>query len=199
LRVPDHPVALALLRRAGCPIAAPSANRSESISPTTARHVAESLGPWVDDLLVLDGGPCPVGIESTVVDETGGAPLVLRPGMLQLELADAERVAAASGATAQPAASGTSIARSPGQRSRHYAPSKPLRIVAPEEIDRIARPGDGVLRLPPEPAAAAACLYAELRRLEADPDVERILVASPPEAGEWVAIRDRLRRASSGA
>ncbi len=193
LRVPDHPVALALLRRAGCPIAAPSANRSESISPTTAHHVAESLGPWVEDLLVLDGGPCQVGIESTVVDVTGDAPIVLRPGMLRLDRALG---LAHAGETAAPPRGGA-IARSPGQRARHYAPSKPLRVVAPEALDRALRPGDAVLRLPPEPAAAAACLYAELRRLEADPDVERILVASPPEASDWDAIRDRLRRAAS--
>ncbi|MBY0278237.1 threonylcarbamoyl-AMP synthase [Candidatus Binatia bacterium] len=81
LRVPAHPIALALLRACGLPLAAPSANRSEAISPTTARHVADSLGPFVDDLLVLDGGPCEVGIESTVVDLTGVTPAVLRVGM----------------------------------------------------------------------------------------------------------------------
>src|SRR5690606_7665847 len=87
LRVPAHPVALALLRACALPLAAPSANRSEAISPTTAAHVAESLGPWVEDLLVLDGGPCSVGIESTVVDVTGPTPVVLRPGMLRIAVA----------------------------------------------------------------------------------------------------------------
>ena len=82
LRVPDHPVALELLRAAGVPVAAPSANRSESVSPTTAQHVADSLADYVDDLLILDGGACAVGIESTVVDATGQEARVLRPGMV---------------------------------------------------------------------------------------------------------------------
>jgi L-threonylcarbamoyladenylate synthase len=194
LRVPDHPVALALLRTAAVPIAAPSANRSESISPTTARHVAVSLGPWVEDLLVLDGGPCDVGIESTVVDVTGDGPRVLRPGMLRLDGAEASR-AEASGA---PEASAR-VARSPGQRLRHYAPSKPLRLVGSAELERTRTRGDAVLRLPDEPDRAAALLYAELRRLEADPDVARILVVRPPDACEWDAILDRLRRAASEA
>ncbi len=201
LRVPDHPVALALLREAGCPVAAPSANRSESISPTTARHVLESLGSRVEDLLILDGGPCRVGVESTVVDVTGGAPVVLRPGMLRLdpEGPSGGRSGAdtASQADAQPPGSPARVARSPGQRSRHYAPSKPLRIVSPEALEAEIGPGDAVLKLPPDPAAAAARLYAELRRLESEASVARILVARPPQTAEWEAISDRLRRAAS--
>ncbi|MEM9177738.1 MAG: L-threonylcarbamoyladenylate synthase, partial [Myxococcota bacterium] len=136
LRVPDHPVARALLEAAACPIAAPSANRSEAVSPTTARHVVDSLGPWVDDLLVLDGGACAVGIESTVVDVTGDAPTVLRPGMFRLDRA------ATSGVDPAPAAPGP--ARSPGQRPRHYAPSKPLVVLAPEALADARPAADGV-------------------------------------------------------
>jgi L-threonylcarbamoyladenylate synthase len=192
LSVPAHPIALALLRACRLPLAAPSANRSEAISPTTARHVADSLGPFVDDLLILDGGPCRVGIESTVVDVTGAAPVVLRPGMIRL---DSTRPAEAESGTHVEAESGAP-ARAPGQRARHYAPGKPLVLVhEPNGLDA-PRPGDGILRLPETPDAAAAVLYAELRRLDADPRVERIVVVLPPEEAAWHAIRDRLRRAA---
>jgi len=206
LRVPAHPVALALLRACAVPLAAPSANRSEEISPTTARHVAESLGPFVDDLLVLDGGPCRVGIESTVVDVTGAAPVVLRPGMIRL---DAETTAAFTpglksaftSADASAAASASppgepGPARSPGQRARHYAPRKPLVLLHEPERAGERREGDGLLRLPATPEAAAAALYAELRRLDADPRVARIVAVLPPDDAAWHALRDRLRRAA---
>lgn len=189
LRVPDHPVAIALLRAAGLPIAAPSANRSEAVSPTTARHVADSLGPFVDDLLVLDGGACAVGIESTVVDVTGERPIVLRPGMFTLEAAGIGAADAAKPADGP--------ARSPGQRVRHYAPAKPMVLVERGAIEASRRVGDAVLELGDEPEAAANKLYAELHRLSADANVERILVESPPPSEAWAGIRDRLRRASS--
>jgi len=188
LRVPAHPVALALLQACGLPLAAPSANRSEAISPTTARHVADSLGPFVDDLLILDGGPCRVGIESTVVDVTGAAPVVLRPGMLRLDPAP-QPSTPTDAETAAPA-------RAPGQRARHYAPGKPLVLVRDSSEIGTPRPGDGILDLPETPDAAAAVLYAELRRLDADPRVERIVVVLPPDEADWRAIRDRLRRAA---
>ena len=190
LRVPDHPVAQALLRAADLPIAAPSANRSEEVSPTTARHVADSLGPFVDDLIVLDGGPCAVGIESTVVDATGERPVVLRPGMFRLE------DAASGSAPGDPVGDGP--ARSPGQRERHYAPSKPLVLVDRGGLASIRRDGDAVLELGDEPEVAARRLYAELHRLSAADGVERILVERPPPDEAWTGIRDRLRRASSG-
>ena len=187
LRVPDHPVALALLRAAALPIAAPSANRSESISPTTAQHVADSLGAFVEDLIVLEGGPCEVGIESTVVDVTGAAPRVLRPGHLRIETASE---------TADPVPD-SGPARSPGQRARHYAPSKPLHLVDADRVEEERREGDVVLRLPDDPDEAGTRLYAELRRLEADASVTRILVVRPPGAPAWEAIRDRLQRAAA--
>jgi L-threonylcarbamoyladenylate synthase len=164
LRVPSHPVARELLARAGVPVAAPSANRSEEVSPTTAAHVAESLGPYVPDLMILDGGPCAVGIESTVVDVTGDAP---------------------------------GPARSPGQMARHYAPRKPLLLL--DGVPPAPAPGDALLVLPDDPYAAAALLYAELRRLDADPTVRRVLAVSPPDTPEWTAVRDRLRRAATPA
>ncbi len=188
LRVPAHPVALELLRRADRPIAAPSANRSEEISPTTARHVADSLGSSVEDLIVLDGGPCPVGIESTVVDVTGAEPVVLRPGTLALTFSP--RAAGTPGSDPTPA-------RSPGQHARHYAPRKTLRLVRAAEPLPAARAGDAWLELPPQPEAAAQRLYAELRRLDAEPGVERILVREPPSGPGWDAIRDRLERAAT--
>jgi len=187
LRVPDHPAALALLRAAALPIAAPSANRSESISPTTAQHVADSLGAFVEDLIVLDGGPCEVGIESTVVDVTGAAPRVLRPGHLRIETASE---------TADPVPD-SGPARSPGQRARHYAPSKPLHLIDADRVEEELREGDVVLRLPADPDEAGTRLYAELRRLEADASVTRILVVRPPGAPAWEAIRDRLQRAAA--
>ncbi|MCB9723134.1 MAG: threonylcarbamoyl-AMP synthase [Spirochaetaceae bacterium] len=197
LRVPSHPVALALLRAVDLPIAAPSANRSESVSPTTARHVVESLGPWLADLLVLDGGPCEVGIESTVVDVTGERPQVLRPGMLRLDEPETGRPPRAEEDEAATGSAGSSApVRSPGQTTRHYSPGKPLRLVASDRLDRERERGDAVLRLPEDPDRAAALLYAELRRLDADPDVERILVVHPPADERWAAIRDRLRRAA---
>ena len=183
LRVPAHPIALELLRITGLPLAAPSANRSEEISPTTAQHVADSLGPFVDDLIVLDGGPCSVGIESTVVDVTGDEPLVLRPGMLGLE------------ARADTSCDGP--ARSPGQSVRHYAPRKPLLLVRADQQPLAARASDGLLVLPVRPEAAAALLYAELRRLDADVSIARIVVVEPPAGPEWDAIRDRLTRAAA--
>ena len=189
LRVPDHPVATALLRAAALPIAAPSANRSEAVSPTTARHVADSLGPFVDDLLILDGGPCAVGIESTVVDVTGGTPVTLRPGMFRLE-------EAGLGAKT-PGTRGGGPARSPGQKPRHYAPSKPLVLLEEGTAEGAERPGDALLVLGDDPETAAARLYAELHRLSADPDVARILVERPPQDEAWAGIRDRLRRAAS--
>lgn len=189
LRVPDHPVARSLLETAGLPIAAPSANRSEAVSPTTAQHVVDSLGAWVDDLIVLDGGPCAVGIESTVVDVTGPAPLVLRPGMFRIEEAASSNVDTAGRAGAP--------ARSPGQRPRHYAPSKPLVFIEPGCENDERSNSDAMLLLGTDPVRAATILYAELHRLSDDPQVERILVARPPEGEAWDGIRDRLQRAAS--
>ena len=194
VRVPDHPVAGALLRAAPCPVAAPSANRSGALSPTTAAHVAESLGGRVG--VILDGGACPLGVESTVVDLSGAAPALLRPGGVP-----AEDVEAVLGPLAAPA---DGAPRSPGMLARHYAPGLPLRLGARE-----AGPGEALLAFgPAAPAAAAnlspagdvveaaANLFAMLRALDR-PDYRAIAVMPIPESGLGRAINDRLRRAAA--
>lgn len=194
VRVPAHPVALALLRAAECPVAAPSANVSGQISPTTAAHVAESLGDAVD--LVLDGGPCATGIESTVVDVSRpGRPTLLRPGGLPVE--DIEPL---TGPLLGPGAG--DAPRSPGMLSRHYAPGRPVRLDA-----GAAAPGEALLGFGPVAGAtlnlsptgdlreAAANLFAMLRALDR-PEVAAIAVSPIPDTGLGRAINDRLRRAA---
>lgn len=210
LRVPSHPVARALLLAAGIPVAAPSANRSTALSPTTALHVIESLGN--DVAIVLDGGPATVGIESTVVDLRGGLVQVLRPGAVSV--ADIAEVlgAAVQGPGTDPAHD--TPRSSPGQMERHYAPRTPLRIVPRTDIealgaDALARtgvlvwqarvpPSENVERLPGDPAGYARELYAALHRLDTEGRRE-ILVEAVPDAAAWDAIRDRLNRASTRA
>ena len=195
VRVPSHPVARSLLRAAGCPVAAPSANRAGLLSPTTAAHVAESLGGAC--AAIVDGGPCPVGVESTVVALGGGSAAVLRPGGVPVE--DIEAVvgplAAAEAAGKRP--------KSPGMLERHYAPGLPLRLNAVE-----ARPGEALLAFGPgAPGAAlnlspggdveeaAANLFAMIRALDR-PRFQAIAVMPIPEEGLGRAINDRLRRAA---
>ncbi|MBX3730552.1 MAG: threonylcarbamoyl-AMP synthase [Candidatus Sumerlaeia bacterium] len=194
LRVPDHPVALALLALLPFPLAAPSANASGTLSPVEAAHVLASLGDRV--AAVLDGGRCRVGIESTVVDCTDAVPRVLRPGVLT-----AEEI----GATAAGFTTGGAL-RSPGLLDRHYAPAVPLRLVSRPELERAP---DGVARvffgapdcpvgehdavLPRDPRAAAAALYATLWNVQSR--ATAIWVEAPPTNDEWHAVRDRLSRA----
>jgi L-threonylcarbamoyladenylate synthase len=199
LRVPAHPVARALLRAAGRPIAAPSANRSGRVSPTSAADVAAELGDGAD--LILDGGACPVGIESTVLDLTGPVAALLRPGGLPLEaLRDV------LGDIAMPAA-GEAAPRSPGRLPSHYAPFLPVRLDATS-----ARPGEALLAFGPEAppgfaevlwlsrrgdlGEAAANLFAMLRRLDR-PDFSGVAVMPIPDQGLGRAINDRLRRAAA--
>lgn len=201
LRVPSHPVAQNLLKEFKSAIAAPSANRFGRVSPTTAQHVREDLGSDVE--LVLEGGATEVGIESTIVDFSGGSPVLLRPGHIsnaQLEEVLGIRVAEKQGASP----------RHSGGLERHYAPRTPARLVPTHELDReIARRGDKVallafsrpdervdywLRMPREPHAYAQRLYAALRELDGAA-CEAILVEAPPDAPEWAAVLDRLRRA----
>jgi L-threonylcarbamoyladenylate synthase len=223
MRVPAHPVALALLRELGEPIAAPSANRFTQLSPTSARHVRDSLGDRVD--LILDGGDCAVGIESTVVDLTGPAPVVLRPGMIsrrQLEEVLGQPVASAT-ERIRTGDSLHSAARSPGMAVRHYAPRADVWLVRTSEVGDVKRalaalaPGDRVallalsdglvqsLSLPPEstmvrmPAAPdeyARMLYATLHAADRQ-KTSIIIIEQPPGAPEWDAIRDRLTRAAA--
>jgi L-threonylcarbamoyladenylate synthase len=186
LRVPAHPVAAALLAEAGCPVAAPSANRSGRVSATTAAHVAGELGAD----LVLDGGPTPLGIESTVIGFDGARPLLLRPGAVPRE--DIERVAGPLAA-----APGGAV-RSPGQLASHYAPRARLRLNATNDVSLGFGPGAAALNLSPagDLKEAAANLFAMLRLLDAS-GVETIAVAPIPETGLGEAINDRLNRAAA--
>jgi L-threonylcarbamoyladenylate synthase len=201
VRVPSHPVAQQLLIAFGGGIAAPSANRFGAVSPTTASHVLAELGVAVD--LVLEGGATEVGIESTILDLSGDAPALLRPGHIsQRELEAALGVSIRQKSEASP--------RHSGGLERHYAPHTPARLVATHELDReIARLGDKVavlafsrpdervdfwLRMPPDAQAYAKKLYAALRELDSA-GCEAILIEAPPDGPAWAAVQDRLRRA----
>ena len=215
LRVPNHPLALELLAQFGAAnragIAAPSANRHGRISPTTAEHVRAELNDAVQ--LVLDGGACEIGIESTIVDLSSGEPRVLRPGAISA--ADIERVIGA----ATPGTNAGEAPRVSGSLPSHYAPSAPLRLVARADLlialQAALAAGNkvGVLARFVQPLAArdlqwhaapaavagyAHELYAALRMLD-DSGVDLILVEAPPLDAEWQAIADRLQRAARGS
>jgi len=197
IRVPDHPVAQALLREADRPIAAPSANRSGRVSPTQGAHVAEDLGDDVE--LILDDGPTPVGLESTVLDVSGEFPALLRPGPVTFE--------ALTNLLGPIALPGSGLPRSPGMLPSHYAPRLPVRVAATE-----ASPGEALLAFGPDApsgfaevlwlsrsgdlAEAAANLFAMLRRLDR-PSFTGIAVMPIPEHSLGRAINDRLRRAAA--
>ncbi len=217
VRVPAHPLALALLRAARVPVAAPSANRSNEVSPTTAMHVVESLGSA--DVLVLDGGACSVGIESTVIDVSGPGPVLLRPGGVARD--ELERVLGVPVARASEVAGDTPRA-APGMLGKHYATRASL-VLAPHgdagalrarlskasaaqppaalvfeasarELGEAAR----ILVMPLDPRLYARRLYAALRELDARAPA-LIVVESPPPGVEWDALRDRLSRAAASA
>ncbi|MEO8278245.1 MAG: L-threonylcarbamoyladenylate synthase [Ideonella sp.] len=213
LRCPAHPVAQALLRAAAAKgvsgVAAPSANLFGRISPTTAAHVAADFPA---DLLVLDGGACEVGIESTIVDCRGAAPVLLRPGILSNELIEA----AADQAFAASADAGLRVS---GQLESHYAPRATLRLmdsaklqaalrvlgpafpglaVYSHSISRVRQQPGGLLwrTMPARARAAAYELFSVLRELDAA-GVQLIWVEQPPPGSEWDGVRDRLQRAAS--
>jgi L-threonylcarbamoyladenylate synthase len=202
VRIPAHPVARALLRAAGLPIAAPSANRSGHVSPTTAAHVQADVGDRV--AMILDGGPAPLGLESTVIDATGAEPVVLRLGAVARE--DVSRVlgrpiAVASGDPSQPA--------SPGMLARHYAPRARLRldahtVHAGEALLAFGAPvphhAGPMVNLSPtgDLMEAAANLFSAMRALDAS-GAAAIAVMPIPEQGLGEAINDRLRRAARAA
>ena len=217
LRVPGHPVALELLRRFAAAsgehagIAAPSANRFGRISPTTAAHVQEELGGRIS--LILDGGPCKVGIESTIVDCSRAEPIVLRPGHIAPAHLEAVlgRCPAIETATGAPRVSGSLAA--------HYAPQTPMRIVAGHRLldfpNAQRHQGDrcGVIghsqppqagmphlwrMLPADPVGYAHDLYAVLREMD-HAGVSSIAVEALPEGAAWAAVADRLRRAVAGS
>lgn len=205
VRVPDHPVALALLERLDDGIAAPSANRYGRLSPTRAQHVQDEFSDL--DLAVLDGGACEVGLESTILDLSGEVPRLLRPG--GASVADLESVLGTRIAEA-----GEGAPRAPGRAARHYAPATPMTVLTSEALARegavpadaglvlrVAPPPAGhqgpSVRLPGDPAGYGRMLYAALRELDAAAP-PRIAVETPPDGPGWRAVHDRLRRAAAG-
>jgi L-threonylcarbamoyladenylate synthase len=220
LRVPGHPLALDLLRAFGGPIAAPSANRSTRVSPTTAQHVRDELGDAVD--LVLDGGPCDVGIESTVIDLSVDPPTILRPGSVTRQQIEAEigPITVFAGSVDPSLA-----AASPGQHAVHYAPraaayrfdpSQRPKVEALEwqhrndsvaflflsdtpdaemEHDETRTAPGGRFWMPRDPAKYARSLYRTLRSYD-EQGVSHIYIEMPPDEAEWAAVRDRLTRAA---
>lgn len=208
LRVPAHPVAHALLKAFGGGVAAPSANRFGRISPTCAAHVLAELSGRIDG--ILDGGPCEVGLESTILDLSGPQPQVLRPGRIT-----ADELAAVIGPVALHASASAPVV--PGSLEAHYAPDTPLNLVASTELEAeaarrtergtvivLARrlPKGAVdyrwVQLPGEANAYGHDLYARLREADAL-HARSLLIELPPATPEWDAVNDRLRRAAAGS
>ncbi len=203
LRMPAHPIALALIEAAGVPLAAPSANRFTELSPTTADHVRQSLGDEVD--LILDGGPCEVGIESTVLSLADPIPVLLRPGAISRT--ELEALIGPLG-SAQDTPTGSHP--SPGMHARHYSPSTPLLLVTNGDVPGQGRgiylqhrnpaKQNGVtsVQMPAGAAAYAAALYDQLHNADAA-RCDWIAVDLPAQTPDWEAIHDRLRRAASNS
>lgn len=220
LRIPSHPVALALLKEFASGVAAPSANRHGKISPTTAEHVKSELGDLVAK--VLDGGQCAVGIESTIIDLSGDTPRILRPGMITMQ--EIEAVLKSSGCQKEKSEekSGNSASavapRAPGTLSSHYAPSTGLKLFSHENLPRALATAENLMmkvavmafsdpikcsaiitwsQLSEDPAQCARQLYATMRELDVS-GADYIIAEAPPELPEWMGILDRLRRAANG-
>jgi L-threonylcarbamoyladenylate synthase len=218
VRWPLHPLMPAVIRACGFPLAAPSANLANQLSPTNAMHVAKWLGNKIP--LIVDGGDCNVGIESTVVDVTGEVPRVLRPGMISAEAIHAAAGGEWANGNCQLPIADESTLRSPGMLAKHYSPKAKLLILNwGDEADLIARlenlnltlgtthvlahtaiPLGGkfahVSVIPHDAEAFARALYGELHRCD-DQGAELIVVEAPPETPEWAAIADRLWRAAA--
>ena len=216
IRIPNHPVARALITALGAPIAAPSANRFTELSPTTAAHVQESLGDRIE--MILNGGPSDVGIESTVVDLTGATPVLLRPGVISREM-----LAAAAGVSisvAQDEARDNTPRHSPGMVERHYAPRADVWLFAVDDLHQLQQsiakefpvePGRmtalvldwslslpehvRVIRMPNDPLAYARMLYATLHDVDQE-GLTVIAIERPPQRDAWAGIHDRLNRAA---
>jgi L-threonylcarbamoyladenylate synthase len=187
VRMPAHPMALALIREAGVPIAAPSANPFTELSPTTAKHVRDALGDRV--ALVLDGGPSQVGIESTVISLAGSDAVLLRPGMISQ--AQIEEVIGPLQVLTQ-APEGAHA--SPGLHARHYSPKTPLFLI---DHGQKLPPGRGIcIEMPADPNEYAAVLYERLHAADTK-GWDWIAIERPPSGQEWAAILDRLERAAS--
>lgn len=209
VRIPNHPIALELLRAAGCPVAAPSANPFGGISPTTAQHVIDGLGSKVD--CVLDGGPCAVGVESTVVSFMQARPIMLRPGGCPIEDIEA-LIGPVDRAISDP--SQDDLAQSaPGMLSRHYAPATPLMLVAQNTTAAaLADRRCGLLSSAKQPFSGhfdriielsetedlqtcAAKFFASMRSLDSS-GLDVIIAHQFPDYGLGIALNDRLRRAA---
>jgi L-threonylcarbamoyladenylate synthase len=196
VRVPAEPLALELIREAGIPVAAPSANRFTQLSPTTAQHVREGLGDRVD--AILDGGPCVIGIESTVLSLSAARPVLLRPGLisrtaLEEVIGPVELKSEISDGESHP---------SPGLHHKHYSPRTPLRIGSGGVDERTAwvyrtqpqKTAGRQVIMPDDAAGYAHVLYQTLHTLDAE-NWDCIAVEDVPETPEWAGVRDRLRRA----
>ncbi len=212
IRIPNHPLALELLGAFDGPLAAPSANKSNHVSPTTAQHVREEFG---DELFVLDGGPCRVGIESTVLDLSRPVPIILRPGDVSRERIEAVigPVEVFSGVVET-----GSAATSPGQSRVHYAPRSPayrFDMADLPALRRVARPRSALvvlgdislefdwasaskIAIGSDPEVAASRFYAAMREVDAL-SPEAIFIEMPPDEPRWAALRDRITRATSSA
>ncbi len=207
LRCPSHPLALELLRAFSGGLAAPSANRFGHVSPTTAQHVRDEFGGAVP--IVLDGGDCEVGIESTIVDLSGDSPRILRPGRISREQIEALIGPVGFGGDGDsPRASGT--------LEKHYAPRTATELLSRTQLEASAREQDALgkrvlvlvlqqlplgcdgLALPGDAEGYAHGLYAALRELDAR-HAHLLLVERPPEDAAWIAVNDRLRRSAAGA
>lgn len=215
LRVPSHPTALALLKEFASGIAAPSANRHGRISPTSAAHVESELGDLVAK--VLDGGPCSVGIESTIIDLSGETPRILRPGMITLSQIE-EILQSSKSSEAQKSQGDAPAPRAPGTLSSHYAPSTSLKLFSHLNLPRALATAENLQmkvsvmafsdqikcaaviqwnQLSEDPNECARQLYATMRELD-NSGADYIIAEEPPELGEWMGILDRLRRAANG-
>lgn len=197
LRAPAHEMALALLREFGGPVAAPSANQSNHVSPTTAQHVRDELSSSVD--LILDGGPCQVGIESTVLDLSLQVPRILRPGSITRAQIESVIGPVEFSGTTTPT---TLPASSPGQHPVHYAPRTQTFRFLPSERARVPESsgiigfGEGAtVRMPADPDLYAQRMYQVLHELDAM-GLPAIYVEIPPDEPKWTAVRDRLLRAT---
>ncbi len=212
VRAPAHPVALALIGAAKIPVAAPSANRSCEVSPTTAEHVRKSLADRVD--VVLNGGPTSGGLESTVLDLSVNPPRLLRPGMIAPSVL--ENVIGTISRPQLDRDDGSKPLASPGTSARHYAPRAPMELRVPSDSSRLEQlvatgakigwlalarptidsPALVLIQMPTDPIAFAARLYAALHELDGA-GVGRIIVDMPPDDEAWLAVRDRLRRGAA--
>jgi L-threonylcarbamoyladenylate synthase len=211
VRVPDHPVALGLLeafvRAGGKGVAAPSANRFGNVSPTTAQAVSDELGDYLADVdQILDGGPCEVGVESTIIDCTGDTPKILRPGAITAEMISESTGLEVVGQSSSSAAVDSNAIRVSGSLEAHYAPAATVVLdqspVAGQGFIAMAdvAAAEGVVRLaaPKTHEEFARVLYSALRAAD-EQGLETVVVAQPVGDGIAVAIRDRLKRAAFGS